>query len=1019
MKLSTSLARYGLIALSCLSFPAFSQSTDTIDLGDLRYREVGPSRGGRVTAVAGVNDQPNVFYMGATGGGVWKTTDYGISWNNISDGYFGSPSIGDITVWQANPQVLYVGTGSDGLRSNVISGDGMYRSRNGGKTWDHIGLESSGHIGAVLVHPADSNTVYVAAIGQAYAPNSERGVFRSRDGGESWEKVLFISEETGFVDLEFHPENPDVIYAAAWHAVRKPWTIISGDEQENGIYKSTDGGNTWNKMVEGLPSFAGKIDLAVSPAEPDLVMALIEAQGDEGGLYRSDDQGQQWDQVTDNPRLLVRPFYFLNLDLDPTNADVVYVNTLRFMKSEDGGKEWRSLGTPHGDNHAMWINPNNPDIFVQGNDGGANVTLNGGASWSHQFNQPTAELYQVEVDNQHPYWLYAGQQDNYTAIAVPSLPPYSTQAGSPAYIQDVGGCETGPAVPSPVNPNIVYANCKGRFSVYNKATGQEQRYDVGAAFMYGHNPKDLKFRFQRVSPIHVSPHNPEVIYHTSQYVHQTTDGGKTWNIISPDLTAFEPSKQVRSGGPITEDITGEEFYSTIYAIRESKVAEGLIWVGANDGPVHVTRNGGETWTNVTPEGLPEGGRVDAVEPSPHDPAKAYVAVLRYQLGDWMPYIYRTNDYGQSWTLLTPGDNGIANGYPTRVVREDPDQAGLLYAGTEYGLFISYNDGETWQSIQGNLPITPISDINLHRGDLILSTMGRGFWILDQRSALQQFAAEAGKKGVLYPGNTQYRYRYSPYTSRQITSYPSYPSPGMLIDYELFEDLDQPLELDIYDAEGNLVRAFMSEPDTAGTEEAHNWQPDMMTGEIARAPSGRLSAEAGKHRFRWDTRHASGWDDNPQYAYTGGGPSVLPGKYTVAIRVGKDEFYRTEFTLEIDPRVADAGVTMEDLKKQEELALKVQQFMSVVDKQIYNWQEEADALKEKSRLRGRDAARLATLEKVLESTVTAEGAYPERKFQDQVSYLYYIVASADQVPGKDAFDRYAELKAEWAKIMEGM
>ncbi|MGB5654959.1 MAG: hypothetical protein WBM56_14115, partial [Robiginitalea sp.] len=680
-------------------------------------------RGGRVTTVAGVTSAPGTFYFGATGGGVWKSEDYGAKWVNISDGYFKTPSIGAIAVAQKDPNVLYVGTGSDGLRSNIIEGRGMYKSVDAGNSWLEIGLKDVGQIGAVRLHPEDFNTVYVAAIGKAFRANPERGLFKTTDGGKTWSRVLFISEETGVSDVEILHTNPNVLFAAAWKAVRKPWTIISGGTaREGGLYKSLDGGKTWYRVEKGLPEkLIGKIDIEVSPSDSRIVYALVEAPGKEGGLYKSVDQGESFTQVSSHDGIRSRPFYYTNIRVDPKNPEVIYAMATGYFKSEDGGKTWNRMNPPHGDNHDMWINPNTPNLFIQSNDGGANVTHNGGETWSTQFNQPTAEIYQVEVDNQYPYWLYGGQQDNYSTVAVPSMPPYGLQAPGIGFILNTGGCETGPAVPHPTNPDIVYSNCKGRFTIYNKRTGTEQSYYVGASNMYGHNPKDLKFRFQRVSPIHVSPHDPNVIYHTSQYVHKTTDEGKTWEIISPDLTAFEADKQVISGTPITRDITGEEFYSTIYAIRESPVQAGVIWVGSNDGPVHVTRNGGTTWDEVTPRNLPPGGRVDAVEPSPHNPAKAYVAVLRNLLGDPKPYIYKTENYGKSWTLLTTGSNGIPDDFPTRVVREDPEREGLLFAGTEYGMFISANDGKTWESFQQNLPLTPVTDLKIHRGDLALST----------------------------------------------------------------------------------------------------------------------------------------------------------------------------------------------------------------------------------------------------------------------------------------------------------
>ncbi|MDH5368191.1 MAG: hypothetical protein OEW67_14485, partial [Cyclobacteriaceae bacterium] len=588
-----------------LSVATFAQSNFDI----FQYRNVGPNRGGRATSVAGIASEPGTFYLGATGGGVWKSTDYGVSWKNVSDGYFETPSIGDIAIAQNDKNIVYVGTGSDGLRSNVIAGKGVYKSIDAGSTWEHIGLRNVGQIGAVELHPDNHNIAYVAAIGNAFAPNIERGVYKTENGGKTWTKSLFISDKIGVSDIELLPSNPEIIFAAAWKAERKPWTIVSGGKQEEGgIYKSVDGGNTWEKITNGLPSgLIGKIDLAISEADSRIIYALVEAPGKEGGLYKSIDQGKSFKLISNYKGIRTRPFYYTNIEADPKNPNRVYVMATGYFRSDDGGKNWITMRPPHGDNHDMWINPDNPDLFIQANDGGANVTTNGGKTWSTQLNQPTAEIYQVEVDDQLPYWLYGGQQDNYSTIAVPSQAPGSIQSPATGWIINTGGCETGPAVPKPGNHNIVYANCKGRFSVFDKRTGLELSYDVGAANMYGHNPKDLKYRFQRVSPIHVSPHNPNVVYHTSQYVHKTMDEGKTWETISPDLTAFEEDKQVISGSPITRDVTGEEFYSTIYAIRESTAKEGVIWVGANDGPVHVTKDGGQNWQNVTPSKMPTGG----------------------------------------------------------------------------------------------------------------------------------------------------------------------------------------------------------------------------------------------------------------------------------------------------------------------------------------------------------------------------------------------------------------------------
>ncbi|MEM9259184.1 MAG: hypothetical protein AAGA62_06020, partial [Bacteroidota bacterium] len=793
-------------------------------------------------------------------------------------------------------------------------------------------------------------------------------------------------------------------------AERKPWTIISGGE-EQGVYKSVDGGDSWTKLEQGLPGgIVGKIDLAVSPANPSLLYALVEAPNGKGGLYRSNDQGESFVHVSANKDLMIRPFYYSNIDVDPQDTEVVYVMATPYLKSTDGGKTWGRLNPPHGDNHDMWINPDNPQLFVQANDGGANVTHNGGKTWSTQLNQPTAELYTLEVDDQYPYWLYAGQQDNYTTISVPSQPPYSHQAGAIGLMMNTGGCETGPAVPKPGDSDIVYANCKGRFSVYNKKTGQEQSYDVGAAYMYGHNPKELKFRFQRVSPIHVSPHDPNVIYHTSQFVHKTTDEGKSWEIISPDLTAFEDDKQVISGAPITRDITGEEFYSTIYSIRESAVEKGVIWVGANDGPVHVTRDGGDTWNKVTPKGLPEGGRVDCVEPSPHQAGKAYFTSLRYQLGDWKPYIYKTSDYGKSWELLTDGENGIPADYPVRVVREDPDRAGLLYAGTEFGMFISFNDGKKWQPFQNNLPVTPITDIKVHRKDLVLATMGRSFWVMDNLSSLHQNAEqlEASLPHLFQPrDHIRYRYR-----SHSGSEHVKYRLPAVDIEYYLPKQVDDPLKLEILDASGKVVRTLVSgSSDSLDSEVVR----DMATNAVAYNLNSRLGTKAGLHRFQWDMRHHGSWDAAERKRYTGG-PMVSPGTYTVRLTV-EGKSMEQSFALKIDPKVASNGVTLTDVQQQEATALEIIALLSEVKKMSQRIKEKQKELQKATALNANQQKQLEQLQSLEKALVTAKGTYRKPMLIDQINYLYGIVRRADQVPGQDVYQRLQELKTEKAELAE--
>lgn len=968
----------------------------------LEFRNLGPTRGGRVTAVAGTVAEQGTFYLGAAGGGVWKSTDYGTRWNNVSDGFFASPSIGAIAVSQKDPNILFVGTGSEGLRSNVIPGKGVYKSIDGGRNWLHVGLEKTAHIGAVEMDPRSNNTLWVAAIGNAFAPNEERGVYKTSDGGETWDRVLYVSNRVGFADVELLPGNPDVVFATAWKTERKPWTIISGGEQEEGgLYKSVDGGASWRRIDKGLPQgLIGRMDVAVSAADSRIVYLLVEAPGDEGGLYRSEDQGESFTLMANQPVLRARPFYFGRVAANPHDADDVHVMAVIHSRTRDGGKTWESLPTPHGDNHDLWFNPEKRGLFIQANDGGANVTHNDGASWSTQFNQPTVELYQVEVDDQYPYWLYAGQQDNSTTIAVPSRAPYGVQHQT-HWLIETGGCETGPAVPKPGNHNIVYANCKGRFGVFDKRTGTERSYAVGATNMYGQNPGNLRYRFQRVAPIHVSPHDPDTVYHASQFVHRTRDEGVTWETLSPDLTAFDADRQVISGGPITRDITGEEFYSTIYSLRESPLQPGVIWVGANDGPVHVTRDNGNSWENVTPRGLPPGGRVDSVEPSPHDPAVAYVTFLRYQLGDPKPYIYRTTDFGKRWTLLSR-DNGIPMDHPVRVVRADPERPGLLYAGTEFGLFVSFDDGESWQSFQQNVPVTPITDIKLHRGDLVLSTMGRGFWVLDQASVLSQAPLpNTSDSPVLFRTQETVRYRQNMrgYTPDAV---PQYPEPAAIIDFQLPEAYSAGVRIEFVAADGTVVNAY-------GSEEASKdpvVEDSMALSEVRVLSTPELTARPGLNRFHWNMRHRGAWHADSDKRFRAG-PLAGPGHYTVRLHAG-DAVLEQPLTLLPDPRVLAQGVTSEHIDAQVKLELQIVQLQSTA-------RQLAEQLRtERDKLEG-NTARAQQIEAALAALVMGKGIYMQPMLIDQISYLGYMMRGADQLPGEDAVQRFDELANELEQI----
>lgn len=960
----------------------------------LRFRMVGPPRGGRSTTVTGVPSQPRTFYMGVASGGVFRTTDAGATWLPITDGKVPLGSTGSIAVAESDPNIVYLGTGSDDIRSNVSTGRGVYRTVDGGQTWSFAGLYDAGQIGAVRVDPANPNVVYVAAIGNAFKPNTERGVFKTTDGGKTWRKVLYVSDSTGAADLELQPGNPNVLYASMWHGMRKPWTIISG-AREGGIYKSTDAGEHWTKLGGGLPSeIFGKSNIAVTAASPNRVYALIEAKPG-SGLYRSDDAGATWSLVSNNPQLITRPFYYTTLAADPTNADVVYGGAENFYKSTDGGKTFRVMPTPHGDNHDMWISPRDGNVMIQANDGGANVSLDGGRTWSTQMNQPTAEIYGVWLDDQFPYRLYGAQQDN-TTLILPSRPLPNTPQSSPglpnpgegeAFI--IGpGCETGPIIPHPGNPTVVYGACKGQFGRMNMTVGQEQNYWIGAQSLYGNDARDLIYRFQRVSPMEVSKFDTSVVYYGSQYVHASHDGGITWQRISPDLTAHPACCQGGSGEPITRDVTGEETYSTLYAISTSKLEPGVIWTGANDGPFYVTRDNGKSWTNITPRDLPPGGRVQYIEASPHRKGSAYYAVYRYLLGDFEPYIYRTNDYGRTWTRLTNGRNGIPADWPTRVVREDPVREGLLYAGTEFGLFVSVDDGGHWTPMQLNLPNVPITDIKIHDNDLVLSTQGRSFWILDDLSPFRQMPASSSG-ALLFKPRDAVRFRYPP--SRNPLA--QFPPPGAALNYLL----DKPAALvtvQIMDAAGKVVRTLTSAaPATAGanapTTGADEGEPSFRRGPVRV----RLTANAGVNRAYWDYN-----DDR--------GLALPPGRYTV--RLTADGVTSAQpLVVKIDPREASDGLTAANLRAQYDHNVKMADMVAEVGALVTRVQQA------RTRLRGSGAAAdsLAKLDGIAMKLLDEPVRYGRPGLQTQIRYLASMTTRADQKVGRDAFERFVTLRKQ--------
>jgi photosystem II stability/assembly factor-like uncharacterized protein len=965
-------------------------SVDEVLFSGLKYRLAGHTRGGRVTSVTGVPSQPRTFYMGVASGGVFRTTNGGESWEPITDGKMTVGSIGAITVAGSNPDIIYVGTGSDGVRSNVSTGRGVYRSVDAGKTWQFIGLYNVGQIGAVRVHPSNPDIVWVAAYGDIFKKNTDRGVFKTVDGGKTWKKTLYMNDSTGAMDVEVQPGNPNVVYAWMNRIERKPWTIISGS-REGGFFKSTDGGDTWTKGGAGLPAeLIGKGNLAVTAANPQRIYALVEALPG-GGLYRSDNAGANWTLVNTTAGLTQRPFYYTTLGADPTNADVVYAGAESFYKSVDAGKTLTNMRTPHGDNHDIWISPTNGNTMIQSNDGGANVSFDGGRTWSTQDNQPTAEFYGVWIDNKFPYNLYAAQQDNSTYVVNGFTDPASS------IVRTGPGCETGPIIPHPTQTNIIYGSCKGQYQYMNTESGQTRNYWVGGQSLYGNAGQDLIYRFQRVSPMAISPHNPNVLYYGSQYLHRTVDRGVTWQKISPDLTAFPKCCQGASGEPITRDVTGEEFFSTLYAITESGLEPGVIWTGANDGPFHVTRDNGKTWKNVTPKDLEWGGRVAWIEASPHRRGSAYFAVYRYLLGDYAPYIYRTDDYGATWKKLTDGKNGIPADWPTRVVREDPSREGLLYAGTEFGMFVSFDNGGHWQSFQLNLPNVPINDIKVHKKDLVVATQGRSMWIIDNLSALHQITPQTSARAVtLFKPRDGYRTA----TAAALL--------GPQIEYFLPSVGSDTIRMDILDAAGKSVASYRSDMPPApaggrGGRGGGGGDPDdpdaaMAEGRPGRggggAPSNIVTKNVGLNRFVWGVQTAAGL----------GAP---PGQYQAKLTVGSVT-QTVPFNVLIDPRLASEGITVADLKEQFDHNTRMRALVADANATVQR------ARAAETRLRaatGAAADTLAKVKAVSEKLNTQPVRYGKPGLQAHITYLSGMTARGDQKVGRDALARYQVLRKE--------
>jgi photosystem II stability/assembly factor-like uncharacterized protein len=902
----------------------------------LQWRSIGPFRAGRSAAVAGVASQPMVFYFGGTGGGVWKTTDGGINWEPVSDGtVFGTGSVGAIGLSDSDPNTIYIGMGESPIRGNVSHGDGVYKSTDAGKTWKHIGLEDTRQIPRIRVHPKNSDLVYVAALGHVWGPNEQRGIFRSKDGGKTWEKIFSRGAKAGAIDLIMDPTNPSVLYAGFWEVYRKPWTLESGGPG-GGIFKSTDGGDTWTELTrnQGLPrGVVGKIGITVSPANPERVWAIVEAE--DGGVFRSDNGGRTWTKTNEQRNLRQRAWYYTRIYADPKSADTVYVLNTGFYKSNDGGRTFTGIGVPHGDNHDLWIAPDDPQRMIESNDGGANVSFNGGRSWSEQ-DQATAQFYRVALDNDFPYHVYGAQQDNSTV----RIASRTTEGGiTERDWFDVGGGESGWIAPSPKDSLIVFAGSyDGLTTRYDHRTGQLRDVNPYPNNPMGWGAGELKYRFQWNFPLLFSPHDPNTLYAAANVLFKSTNEGQSWEVISPDLTRNDRSKQNASGGPITKDNTSIEYYDTIFTVMESPVQAGTIWTGADDGLVYVTRDSGKNWANVTPpkDIMPEWIQINSLDASPFDAGTAYVAATMYKHDDYKPYLYKTSDYGKSWKKIT---NGIPDGAFTRVIREDPNKRGLLYAGTETGMYLSFDDGANWQSLQFNLPVVPITDLAIHKREkeLVAATQGRAFWIFDDLPMLHQVMDSGGFRSAgethLFKPKDVYRIPGGgggplPAT----TTVGKNPANGVVVYYSLKSKPTTDVVLEFLDSNGKSIRKFTArapqpQPSPApGTAQvtAPTDQPPPPAGEEAEsfgpgAPA-RVTTDVGLNRFVWDMRYADAVRFPGMILWAGEtrGPRIVPGNYQVKLTVDGSTMTET-FVVIPDPRLT---TTPADYAKQLELGLKI-------------------------------------------------------------------------------------------------
>ena len=987
----------------------------------VKWRSIGPFRGGRSVAGTGVVGDPKTYYMGTTGGGLWKTDDMGISWRNVSDGYFKTGSVGAIAVAESDPNVVYVGMGEHAVRGVMTHhGDGVYKSTDAGKTWKRIGLELTQHISRIVVDPKNPDIVLVAAQGALYSPSKERGIYKSINGGAAWKNVLFVNEKTGAAELSMDMTNPRILYAAMWEHGRLPWKVISGGPG-SGLYKSTDSGETWEKLKDGLPEEMGKMSIAVSRSNPEKVYALIESDSDKeaGGLFVSTNAGKKWSRITNDHRLVQRAWYYIELFIDPKNENTIYVMSASALRSTDGGKTWDTLSGTHGDFHDLWINPNDPNNFIISNDGGSAITFNGGRSWSTQANMPTAQFYRINVDNQFPYRIYGGQQDN-TSVSIASRELGSGGITAASWTPSAGG-ESAFLAFDPDDPKYVLGGSyQGTIEVLDVrakgATGV-----MAAPIQYlGMDAKDIKYRFNWNSPIIWSRYEPNTYFHGSQYLLKTSDMGRSWKEVSPDLTRNEREKQGKGGGPYTNEAVGAENYGTLSYIIESPHEKGVIYTGSDDGLVYLTRDGGANWKNVTPPGLAE-CLINAIEVSPHDKATVYIATTRYKFNDHTPGLYKSTDYGSTWTRI---NNGLPANAFTRVVREDDVRKDLLFAGTELGLFISWNGGNDWSSFQLNLPITPITDLRIHKGNLIAATSGRSYWILDDLSVIRQYQKNLPALSIYRPQDAYFVNGSSDLDapSDDFTGANTFrgvnPSTGVVVYYQLPElKKTDEIKMEIKDSGGNLVRSFSSKADEKFKR--YDGGP---------RPSPLLPKAKGLNRFVWDMRYET-MPGIPDVRIEGSWPGhkASPGKYSITLKLG-DQSVATESEVLANPLYPiDASVYSEYHQIMWGMENELASMHRMVNS-LYEKQKQLESLL--SSLPGDD--KFAAIKKDGEALLKKMKSWDEDMVQrkskayDDVenfpnkftaNYLFLINQTESDIPkvNQPSRDRLKELNAQWTTL----